>query len=90
MEGLHESWGKRLRQRREALYEETNHNPLYTQAGLADACGIRQSTLSRIEAGQCPSDSLKWKLAGALGMTVEDLFPYPAIRPPFPVKAVAS
>ena len=45
---------------------------------------MRQSTISRIESGACPRDEVKWRLAGALGVTVEALFPYPAIKPPFP------
>lgn len=76
MTEVHRSWGKRVKGRRQELG--------LTQQALADYCQLRQSTVSRIEAGACPSDQVKWLLAGALGMTVEDLFPFPAIRPPFP------
>lgn len=72
-------WGRRLRDRRGPI----------TQEQLADLIGGDQSTISRIERGKVDvSDDMKWKLAGALGCTVNDLFPYPAVRPPFP--AVAS
>lgn len=72
-------WGERLRQRRGSI----------TQEKLAELIGGDQSTISRIERGKVDiSDDMKWKLAGALGCTVDDLFPWPAVRPPFP--AVAS
>lgn len=80
-EELHQSWGRRVQKRREALG--------LSQERLAALCGMRQSTISRIEAGSCPRDSTKWVLAGALQSTVEELFPYPAVRPPFPAQ-VAS
>lgn len=76
MNEVHRSWGNRLKARRLALG--------MTQQQLADICGLRQSTVSRIEAGACPRDTAKWLLAGALGHTVEELFPFPAIKPPFP------
>ena len=79
MVDVHRSWGKRLKARRQALN--------LTQQQLADICGVRQSTISRIEAGTCPRDAAKWLLAGALGTTVEDLFPYPAVVPPYPADA---
>ncbi len=69
------AWGGRLRKRRGNITQET----------LAKLCRTDQSTISRIERGQLAlSDEMKWKLAGALGVTVEDLFPYPNVRPPFP------
>lgn len=69
-------WGKRLRARR----------GLITQERLAELAGVDQSTISRIERGDLKriSDDLKWKLAGALGCTVDEVFPYPNVRPPFP------
>lgn len=69
------AWGGRVRKRRGTL----------TQEVLADHCGTDQSTISRIERGQIGvTDDMKWKVAGALGTTVDDLFPYPNVRPPFP------
>jgi len=76
MTEVHSSWGKRVKARRLAMR--------MTQQELADYCGLRQSTVSRVEAGRCPRDAVKWLLAGALGQTVEELFPFPAVRPPFP------
>lgn len=77
MEELHRSWGRRVEGRRKELG--------FSQDALADLCGIGQATISRIERGkQCPSDDLKWLIAGALKSTMEQLFPYPAVVPPFP------
>ncbi len=68
-------WGKRLRSQRGSI----------TQEDLAHLCGSDQSTISRIERGQVAlSDEMKWKIAGALGTTVDTLFPYPNVKPPFP------
>lgn len=79
---LHQSWGAKVRARREELS--------VTQVGLAAATSTTQATISRIERGdQCPSDSMKWKLAGALHVTVEGLFPYPAVIPPHPQTAAS-
>lgn len=61
-----------------------------TQTQLALHLGIHQPALSAIEKGSsAPRDALKFKIAGALGLTVEELFPFPAVVPPFP-EAVAS
>jgi transcriptional regulator with XRE-family HTH domain len=69
------AWGRKVRERRGVL----------TQEQLGRLCGTDQSTISRIERGQLAiSDEMKWKLAGALATTVDDLFPYPNVRPPFP------
>lgn len=75
------SWGHKVRKRRGDI----------TQEQLALICRVDQSTISRLEKGKLRSvsDELKWKIAGGLGCTVEDLFPYPAVRPPFP-QQVAS
>jgi transcriptional regulator with XRE-family HTH domain len=74
-------WGQRLRARRGPI----------SQAKLGLIAGVDQSTISRIEHGRLEvvSDTLKWRLAGALGCTVGDLFPYPNVRPPFPVEVAA-
>lgn len=77
MNDLHRSWGKRVRDRRAALG--------FSQDRLAELIEATQASVSRIERGdQRPSDDLKWRLAGALGCTIDDLFPNPAIKPPFP------
>lgn len=69
-------WGQKLRARRGNISQEK----------LAAIAGVDQSTISRIESGSLTvvSDTLKWKLAGALACTVADLFPYPNVRPPWP------
>lgn len=73
-------WGSKLRARRGSISQER----------LAEIAGIDQSTISRIENGNMAvSDELKWKLAGALGCLVSDLFPYPNVRPPFPQEVAA-
>ncbi len=69
------AWGARVRKRRGDLSQER----------LGKLCRTDQSTISRIERGKLPlSDEMKWKIAGALGVTVDELFPYPNVRPPFP------
>lgn len=73
---MHRRWGEKVRARRQGIY---------TQEALADLIGVDQSTISRIERGQFPlSDTMKFKIAGALGVTLDELFPYPAVVPPFP------
>lgn len=74
-ESVRRDWGRRLRARRGAIRQEQ----------LAALIGSDQSTISRIENGEMKvSDEMKWKLAGALGCTVEDIFPWPAVRPSLP------
>lgn len=73
---MYEEWGRRIRERRVALY---------TQEQFAFICGIRQATLSRIEAGKLPpNDAVKWRIAGGLGATMDELFAWPKERPPAP------
>lgn len=74
---VHNDWAARVRDRRQRLR--------YSQKQLGTVLGIRQATISSIERGHhVPSDDLKWRLAGALGCLITDLFPYPAHRPEFP------
>lgn len=77
-EEMRADWGKRVRERRGPI----------TQGRLAELADVDQSTISRLERGELRrvSDDLKWRIAGALGCTVSDLFPWPAVRPPFPVE----
>lgn len=76
---LHQSWGKAIRKRRSDLG--------FTQERFAELCDVEQSTVSRIERGdQPPSDRLKYVIAGVLQVSVEVLFAYPAVVPPFPSK----
>lgn len=79
---LYVQWGKKIRTRREALKQ--------TQETFGQLLGIDQSTVSRLERGALAvSDGLKFRIAGALAMTVEELFPYPNTRPPFPERVPA-
>lgn len=74
---VHRSWGRKIRERREALG--------MTQTQLAELLGVHQPAVSAIEKGtSAPRDVTKFRIAGALGMTVEDLFAYPNVIPPFP------
>jgi transcriptional regulator with XRE-family HTH domain len=56
-----------------------------SQHELALASDVTQQTISKVERGSvCPHDSLKLRLAVALGRSPETLFPWP------PVDLVAS
>lgn len=79
VQDLHESWG-------EAIKEALGDRPL---AWLAHEVGVNPSTIHRIVVGHpktgrrlCPSDELKWKIAGALGVRMDRLWAWPAIVPP--------
>lgn len=75
-QALHRSWGQRIKAKRQGRY---------SQDQLAVLVGISQAQLSRIERGiHPPTDEQKWAFAGAFFMTVEELFPYQAVVPPFP------
>src|SRR4051794_34030431 len=77
LEVLYASWGKAIARRRAELK--------LSQQQLADALGIRQATVSKLERGRlCPSDTMKFKLAAALQKSPEDLFRYPAVVPSLP------
>jgi putative transcriptional regulator len=48
-----------------------------TQAELAEACGVTRQTIIALEAGKySPSLELAFKIAGALGRTLDDVFQY--------------
>jgi DNA-binding XRE family transcriptional regulator len=50
-----------------------------SQGTLASAVDVSQQTISKIEAGRiCPHDGLKVRLAQALDVPPEALFPWPA------------
>lgn len=77
MDGVYEGWGAKVAKKRGALG--------MSQDDLANATGLTQATISRIESGrQSPSDKAKWLIAGALHSTLDDLFPWPAVCPPVP------
>jgi putative transcriptional regulator len=77
-----ESWGRRIAARRREL--------LMTQERLGELCDVGQATISKIECGRLdPSYELKWRVAGALNKSLEELFAYPAVVPPFPAEAAS-
>lgn len=81
-DGLLSEWGSNLRRRRESIG--------LSQERVAELALSTQATISRIEKGlQAPSEHLKWRLAGALGVTVGALFPTPNVRPPIPTEGAA-
>jgi putative transcriptional regulator len=48
-----------------------------TQVELAEACGVTRQTIIALEAGKySPSLELAFKLANALGRTLDDVFQY--------------
>lgn len=56
-----------------------------TNAALADLCGVHETTIIRIRHGKLnPNDELKWKIAGALGVRMDQLWAWPRIVPPNP------
>lgn len=74
---LYRQWGGNIRAAR---------GTFWSQKALAEVCGITGGALSNIEAGRrCPTDDVKWRLAGALRRPVGDLFPWPSEIPPFPL-----
>lgn len=52
------------------------------QRDLADAVGVTQQAISRIERGTPPRDETRIRLATALHCQVDDLFPWPTITFP--------
>lgn len=82
MQDVHEGWGERLS-------EEMASRSL-TNAALAEACDVHETTIIRIRRGVlCPNDELKWKIAGALGLRMDRLWAWPQIVPPHPARRVA-
>lgn len=70
----HADWAERMRKRRKDLG--------LTQCQIAELVDVTQTTVSLWENGKnMPSDTMKWRLAAALGMRIADLFPWPAHRP---------
>lgn len=68
---LHE-WGARVAQARRSLG--------LSQSQLAQASSVTQQTISKVERGTvCPHDTLKLRLAIALGQPPAHLFPWPPV-----------
>lgn len=57
----------------------------WTQTTLATIVDASQVSVSGWERGvSAPSDEMKVRLAGAMGCSVGELFPWPTQRPPMP------
>lgn len=79
---LYREWGRNVRAAR---------GNFWTQTHLAEVCGIARSAIANIEAGRrCPTDTVKFRLAGALRKPVGELFPWPEAIPPFPNVVMAA
>lgn len=66
------AWGDNVKRQRERLR--------MTQGKLADECNVTPTTISRIERGiEVPRYGLMHRLATALHMELDQLFPYPKI-----------
>ena len=73
---LHE-WGARVARARRQLG--------LSQSELAEASAVTQQTISKVERGTvCPHDSLKLRLAVALGQPPALLFPWPPVVIEYP------
>lgn len=78
---LYKIWGENVRRAR---------GTSWTQQSLGAACGVHRAAIANIENGRrCPEDWLKWKIAGALRLSFDELFPWPAEVPPFPSQVAA-
>lgn len=67
-----QEWGRRVACARRELG--------LSQLALAEASRVTQQTISKVERGTvCPHDSLKLRLAVALGRSPETLFPWPPV-----------
>lgn len=74
---IQRSWAANVKATREAIG--------LTLTDVAEVLEIRHSTISRWENWRSTiPDSEKVRLAGLYGKRIEDLFPWPAIRPPMP------
>lgn len=62
-----------------ALVVEARHRRRLSQCALAEAAGVTQQSISKVESGDiCPHDRLKVRLAAALDVSTSELFPWPA------------
>lgn len=81
MDELKQQWGSTIRLLRHTLTPEGRPRPSadapsMTQVDLARLCDVTQQTISSIEKGEtAPRDSLKVRIAIALGQDVRVIFP---------------
>jgi HTH-type transcriptional regulator/antitoxin HipB len=67
---LYADWGRRVRDAREARG--------WRQAELARRAGLKQQAISKVERGATgAADDTRIRIAAALELRVQDLFPYP-------------
>jgi putative transcriptional regulator len=72
---LHIKWGEQVRQARTLRG--------WSQADLARRCESSVSTISRVETGAVAAqDELKWRIAQALGLPLNELWGWPDTMPP--------
>lgn len=79
---VRKDWGARCRKQRTLTLAPGATKPGITQEQLGEmAKGVDQSTISRIEAGSLRliSDELKFRIASAMGCTIDQLFPWPVV-----------
>ena len=82
MQDLHEAWGEGVRSAR--------LDRGLTVIELAEKCGVHETTIFRVEKGTlCPNDTLKWRIAGVLGIRMDRLWAWPTVIPDY-VAAAAS
>lgn len=83
---IYQRWGRRIRDARTGMF---------TQGQLARIVGVSKGTMSKYESGALHvPDGTKWRIAGALHKSLDELFAWPLDVPPFPearlVVAVAA
>lgn len=74
VQDVYDSWREAIA----SALDQSGHN----RAWLAARCEVADSTIKRVlDGGIVPSDSLKWRIAGALGKRVDELFRFPNVIP---------
>lgn len=75
MQDVYDGWRERL------LTELAEREWDYKE--LAKRIEVDPSTAHRIVTGkiECPSDALKWRIAGALGLRMDRLWAWPSVVP---------
>lgn len=62
-----------------ALVFEARRHHRMSQCALAEAAGVTQQTISKVETGDiCAHDRLKVRLAAGLQVPIAELFPWPS------------
>lgn len=75
---IYQRWGRRIREARTGMYR---------QSDLARIVGVTKGTMSKYESGRLHiPDAAKWRIAGALHRSLDELFAWPIDVPPFPAE----